>query len=137
MLADAVFLVLLLVMIPLAVVGVVSPLLAAGVMAASSVMVVGNALRLRRYRPRSVLAERPALVPAAEPESSGTEPEPQTAEVAETVPAEAAEPEEASALRSELVTSEAPAQPIGRFARQEARKILRGLGRLFEKQWES
>jgi P-type E1-E2 ATPase len=42
------------VMIPLAVVGVIEPMWAAAAMAASSVSVVANALRLRRFVPRRV-----------------------------------------------------------------------------------
>ena len=41
------------VMIPLAVVGVIEPMWAAAAMAASSVTVVANALRLRRFVPRA------------------------------------------------------------------------------------
>ena len=110
-------------MLPLAAVGVVSPLLAAGVMAGSSVMVVGNALRLRRYHPRSA-AEKSGPTPAAARESRPL------------ILAEGSEPEPANAEPSELPTTETAADPIGAFARTEARKILQGLGRLFEKQWE-
>jgi Cu+-exporting ATPase len=124
-------------MIPLAVVGAVSPLLAAGVMAASSVMVVGNALRLRRYRPRSVLTAMHALEPAQAPHAGEAEAGPAETDVAEPALAEPAEPEAPIAPPSDLVTTDAPEQPIGTFARQEAHRILKGLGRLFDKQWET
>ena len=116
-------------MIPLAVIGVVSPLLAAGVMAGSSVMVVGNALRLRRYRPRSALSRKAATVPAEVMESEADPAEPALAETMTPTGDDASEPR--------LPTTEVPAQPLGGFARAEARKIVRGLGRLFEKQWEA
>ncbi|HEX2267751.1 MAG TPA: heavy metal translocating P-type ATPase, partial [Actinomycetota bacterium] len=47
------------VMIPLAVAGLLSPIWAAGAMAASSVTVVANALRLRRYRPKVAASMSP------------------------------------------------------------------------------
>ncbi len=47
------------VMIPLAVAGLLSPIWAAGAMAASSVTVVANALRLRRYRPKLTVSTSP------------------------------------------------------------------------------
>lgn len=57
------------VMIPLAVAGVLTPIWAAGAMAASSVSVVANALRLRRYRRRTTGGTGSArtLEPAASP----------------------------------------------------------------------
>ncbi|HEX2088535.1 MAG TPA: heavy metal translocating P-type ATPase [Actinomycetota bacterium] len=47
------------VMIPLAVAGLLSPIWAAAAMAASSVTVVANALRLRRYRPKLAASRSP------------------------------------------------------------------------------
>lgn len=47
------------VMIPLAVAGLLSPIWAAGAMAASSVTVVANALRLRRYHPKLAASTSP------------------------------------------------------------------------------
>ena len=47
------------VMIPLAVAGLLSPIWAAAAMAGSSVTVVANALRLRRYRPEVAAADTP------------------------------------------------------------------------------
>jgi hypothetical protein len=98
-------------------------------MAGSSVMVVGNALRLRRYRPRSALRREAAPAPAEVPETE--------ADPAEPALAEATEPNAANAPEVGLPTTDVPVQPLGGFARAEARRIVSGLGRLFDKQWET
>jgi cation transport ATPase len=119
-------------MIPLAVVGKVSPLVAAGVMAGSSVTVVGNALRLRRLGApsrRRAAARAMADVAAETEESSSTPAEVPAAPETAPVP----EP------RAPKADSQPPAQPggLGVFAKEEARRILRVMDRLFANQWES
>jgi Cu+-exporting ATPase len=49
-----------LLLVPLAAAGILPPVLAAVAMATSSVTVVGNALRLRRFRPASDRTNTPA-----------------------------------------------------------------------------
>jgi len=141
-----------LLMIPLAVAGKVSPVVAAGAMAGSSVTVVGNALRLRWY----AAGRRPAAGP-------GTAAAPETAEWrVRVVPrvrgvrgeaampyrdgapvATTAVPEQGHAGRARegepiSIHAEVAMSPEARaaFFRSEARRILRVLGRLLEKQWE-
>jgi heavy metal translocating P-type ATPase len=117
-----------LLMIPLAVAGKVSPLVAAAAMAGSSVTVVGNALRLLRYAARRPAADSPSeeatilklIVPDPAPEpTSGTEVEGEGDAGAEAPPPVALGDQR-------LVT----------VAGEDARKIVRGLGRLFDQQWE-
>jgi heavy metal translocating P-type ATPase len=117
-------------MIPLAVVGKVSPLVAAGVMAGSSVTVVGNALRLRGFAPgrkvgrptgrvrvtpslRSILDRRPSPPDDASPVEAG----------ARADEADGSRPVEAR-------------PPITDLARVDAKRMAGALGRLLEKQWE-
>lgn len=124
-------------MIPLAVMAKVSPLVAAAAMAGSSVTVVANALRLRRYgrgatrrtRPadaKDFAATRPAdLAPEPAPPEPFTthRPEPLVAPpVAEEQPADGLQPPDPI--------------PIGVFAKQEVGRIGRALGKLMSNQWD-
>jgi Cu+-exporting ATPase len=110
-------------MIPLAVAGKVSPMVAAAAMAGSSVTVVGNALRLLGYGRRSRSPRAVEAAPNEETEGTKT-----------FVPAEPAwrpadEPQPAP------TASTRPDRTPG-FARHEARRIARALGRLYDRQWE-
>jgi hypothetical protein len=115
-------------MIPLALVGKVSPLVAAGVMAGSSLTVVGNALRLRRFGERPQAASRPAEVPVPDlaPSPAVTLPDRSNQTIGDLAPAGVPH-------RAEVSSSEG--RPT-RFAREEAKRIGRALDRLFVNQWE-
>jgi heavy metal translocating P-type ATPase len=133
-------------MIPLAVVGKVSPLVAATVMAGSSVTVVGNALRLRRVGapgPRRAQTASPVDDRASEGfvdrramgaalhdgamEASALPPDFGAEEAARPVPAA---PEGAAA-------SPPPPGGLRAFAREEAKRVLGNMDRLFANQWET
>jgi P-type Cu+ transporter len=153
-------------MIPLAVAGKVSPLVASAAMAGSSVTVVGNAVRLLRYggrRGQSLADLRKAETPA-EPVDVATDPhlprgrlidlslDGQAAGAGQPAPVQ-----ESAGARAEASPAEEP-EPIlaasgqdhpaqnghdhGRarlrgYVREDARRVARLLGRLFEQQWES
>lgn len=114
-------------MIPLAVVGKVSPLVAAGAMAGSSVTVVGNAVRLRRFGARR---KKVASVP---------KPEGQPVALPRGVLTAVGRPAPSKAAISNAGKSDEAPERQGRLhdlARQDARRIARTLARLFEQQWE-
>jgi heavy metal translocating P-type ATPase len=150
-------------MIPLAVVGKVSPLVASAAMAGSSVTVVGNAVRLLRYGGRrgvSLADLRKAETPD-EPIDIATDTSlprgrlidlsAEAAPIATPEPRPAEEPARAEAddgRRAEepiLAAAQAhdehgASHPNGRLSgmvKEDARRVARLLGRLFEQQWES
>jgi cation transport ATPase len=143
-------------MIPLTVVGKISPLVAAAAMAGSSVTVVGNAVRLRWYAagraPMTQPGEAAALkanwrirliprFPGREEETSAPAPASDIASLNEPLTQTddpVIVPEPTFAITGEDVPPEAPVAPgqLSSFAKQEAKRIARALGRLFEKQWE-
>jgi heavy metal translocating P-type ATPase len=109
-------------MIPLAVVGKVSPTVAAAAMAGSSVTVVGNALRLLRYGRGA--ADAGLDVDREEEEAADMDGDGEVAPL---------EPEATPQVEPE----DSPASPPeGGFARREARRIAGALGRLYDRQWE-
>jgi Cu+-exporting ATPase len=118
-------------MIPLTVAGRVTPTVAAGAMAGSSVTVVFNALRLLGYGPRR---KKAAAVPAAVKLPKAIEPPSRALAIQALAPARAMQPEAPPAENSS-VPPEAPPK-LSRFAKEETRRIGSALGRLFEKQWE-
>ncbi len=124
-----------LLMIPLTVVGKVSPLVASAAMAGSSVTVVGNAVRLRWYGSRRQRDDdeqaewRVRLIPRFP--GRRRDDGPHEAEATEHMPMAAASP-----LLEKPRERPAPVPDDGSFARTEAKRIMRSLGRLFEQQWE-
>jgi heavy metal translocating P-type ATPase len=130
-----------LLMIPLAVVGKVSPLLAAGVMAGSSVTVVANALRLRGFGERG-----------HEVQPGGTKQTGSTFEktrqslppVDIEVPPNAQREPALTALGTGGAgaptglpgSSQGESGGFSSFAREEGKRILSALDRLFARQWD-
>lgn len=143
-------------MIPLTVVGKISPLVAAAAMAGSSVTVVGNAVRLRWYAAGRAPITLPGEAPVETanwrirliPRFPGGKDEEEAApeELSEIAPPaeEPREPEvqidvhEADVAATSDISTDAEADPrkLSGFAKQEWKRISRALGRLFEKQWE-
>jgi hypothetical protein len=120
-------------MIPLAIAGRVSPVVAAAAMAGSSVTVISNALRLR-------LAVRPrGEAWAAQPETNETpedldrEPDPRPGRIS----ADASTPAvPTDRIAQDMEVEPRTALPLGRFVREEGALIVRGLFRLMARSWE-
>jgi Cu+-exporting ATPase len=122
-----------LLMIPLAVAGKVSPLVAAAAMAGSSVTVVSNALRLLRYAARRPTADSSAEEAAGPPQDrspqAGPDPAPEPSVLTES------DPEVGDEVKAPALAAPSDAR-LAAVAKEDARKIARGLGRLFDQQWE-
>ena len=123
-------------MIPLAVVGKVSPLVASAAMAGSSVTVVGNAVRLRRFGARKRKVRKvtmPGQAPVAMPRGRLVDLRPEE-------PARSSVPavEALVGASSEDVSPPEDLDPnkVSHVVKQDAKRIAHALSRLFEKQWE-
>jgi len=120
-------------MIPLAIAGRVSPVVAAAAMAGSSVTVISNALRLRlAVRPRG---EGWAAQPEATESSEDLDHEPERS------PGSVSPDGSTRAVPTDRLAQEAEVEPgnalpLGRFARAEGALIARGLFRLMARSWE-
>lgn len=139
-----------LLMIPLAVIGTVSPLVAAAAMAGSSVTVVGNALRLRRFQgrvangadaPRRLAEIQGRLAPRWAEVRAARE-----RRLEEGPPRRSAVPSDRSGPDGHAVpVPDAGPPPAGdrdgadrtSLARQEARRMAAALERLWANQWEA
>jgi cation transport ATPase len=128
-------------MIPLAVVGKVSPLVASAVMAGSSLTVVANALRLQRYGSGRMKRTTDAGGIELEAEVGVEPPSARTELVTDadaSFPAASAEPTSVHGPSAERPSTVArPVANLRQMAREDSRRIVVALGRMFERQWEA